>query len=84
MRRSPIVGAFAVRAMGRWKMRKIDGVKVFSASKFYERENLDEKITEWLQSMGQDHQAFEVLDTSVTQSSDRAFHCYSMVLFYAL
>ena len=79
------MGTFAVRAMeGRWSMRKIDGAKVFSASKFYERERLDEKITGWLRRMGQDHQAFEVLDTTVTQSSDRAYHCYSMTLFYAL
>lgn len=55
-----------------------NGVKVFSATKAREREMLGERITEWLDSMGK----IEIVDTTVTQSSDREFHCLTVTLFY--
>ena len=55
------------------------GVKVFSATKAKDREDLGDKITEWLQDNGD----VEVVDTTVTQSSDREFHCLTITLFYA-
>jgi hypothetical protein len=54
------------------------GVKVFSATKARERETLGERITEWIESMGD----LEIIDTVVTQSSDREFHCLTITLFY--
>jgi len=55
------------------------GVKVFSATKAKEREELGEVITRWLT----DHaQTSEVVDTVVTQSSDNEFHCLTITLFY--
>ena len=55
-------------------------VKVFSATKFRDREELGEVITQWLE----DHPGIEIQDTVVTQSSDSAFHCLSITLFYNL
>ena len=54
------------------------GVKVFSATKAKEREELGETVTRWLRSNGD----LEVVDRVVTQSSDDEFHCLTIVLFY--
>jgi hypothetical protein len=53
------------------------GVKVFSATKAKEREELGEAVTRWLRS-----NAVEVVDRVVTQSSDDEFHCLTIVVFY--
>jgi hypothetical protein len=54
------------------------GVKVFSATKAREREELGETITRWLQANAD----LEVVDKVVSQSSDDEFHCLSVVFFY--
>ncbi len=54
------------------------GVKVFSATKAKDREELGEGITRWLRSNAD----LEVVDRVVTQSSDNEFHCLCVVLFY--
>ena len=54
------------------------GVKVFSATKAKDREELGETITRWLRS----NSDIEIVDRVVTQSSDDEFHCLSIVLFY--
>ena len=54
------------------------GVKVFSATKAKEREELGETVTRWLRANAD----LEVVDRVVTQSSDDEFHCLSIVLFY--
>ena len=56
-----------------------DGVKVFSATKFRDREVLGEKVTDWLGWALDDK---EIVDKVVTQSSDSEFHCLSITLFY--
>jgi hypothetical protein len=53
-------------------------VKVFSATKAREREELGESITRWLR----DHPGTEVVDKIVTQSSDSEFHCLTITLFF--
>lgn len=55
-----------------------NGVKVFSATKAKEREELGETITRWLRSNAD----LEIVDQVVTQSSDNEFHCLSIILFY--
>ncbi|NVB40094.1 hypothetical protein G6O69_19770 [Pseudenhygromyxa sp. WMMC2535] len=55
------------------------GVKVFSATKAREREMLGERITGWLADAGD---SIELVDTKVTQSSDREFHCLTITIFY--
>jgi hypothetical protein len=54
------------------------GVKVFSATKAKEREELGEHVSRWIKS----NQDLEIVDKVVTQSSDNEFHCYSLILFY--
>ncbi len=54
------------------------GVKVFSATKAREREELGETVTRWLKSVPE----IEVVDRVVSQSSDNEFHCLTIVLFY--
>jgi len=54
------------------------GVKVFSATKAKEREEIGENVTRWLKSNAD----LEVVDKEVRQSSDNEFHCYTLVLFY--
>ena len=57
----------------------LSGVKVFSATMQHDRERLGETVTAWLKQ----HPALKVFDTWVTQSSDSAFHCVAITLFYS-
>ncbi|MBN2496880.1 MAG: hypothetical protein JXR96_19980 [Deltaproteobacteria bacterium] len=59
-------------------VEQFNGVKVFSATLARNREELGDKVTQWLG----EHPGCEVVDMSVVQSSDREFHCISLVLFY--
>jgi hypothetical protein len=54
------------------------GVKVFSATKAKERDDLGEQVTRWLRANGD----LEIVDRTVSQSSDNEFHCLTVVLFY--
>jgi hypothetical protein len=54
------------------------GVKVFSATKARDREELGETVTRWLKS----NPEVELVDRVVSQSSDSEFHCLTIVLFY--
>ena len=55
-----------------------NGVKVFSATKAKDREELGEQITRWLRANPNSH----VTDKIVTQSSDSEFHCIAITLFF--
>ena len=57
---------------------RIDGVKVFSATKAREREELGDAITDWLKA----NPDVQLVDKVVTQSSDNEFHCLSVTLFF--
>lgn len=57
---------------------QFNGVKVFSATMARDRDLLGDRITEWLR----DNPESEIVDTIVTQSSDEAFHCIAITLFY--
>ena len=57
---------------------RFNGVKIFSATMAQERDRLGERITEWIR----EHAGFEIVDTIVTQSSDEAFHCLVITIFY--
>lgn len=56
------------------------GVKVFSATRARDREELGAMVTRWLKA----NSDLEVVDRVVVQSSDAEFHCLSMVVFYGL
>lgn len=55
-----------------------NSVKVFSATKHMDREVLGETITRWLR----EHPDINIIDKVVTQSSDEAFHCLAITVFY--
>ena len=55
-----------------------NGMKVFSVSKAEERDRLGERVTAWLT----DHPEVEVRKIKTLQSSDKAFHCISIVLLF--
>jgi folate-dependent tRNA-U54 methylase TrmFO/GidA len=57
---------------------KFNGVKVFSATMAQERDQLGEKVTHWLEA----HKNIKIVDKIVTQSSDEAFHCLAITLFF--
>ncbi len=59
-------------------MVSFTGVKVFSTTLARDRENMGEHIGRWLA----EHPDIEVVDKTVTQSSDKAFHCVSIIFFF--
>ncbi len=54
------------------------GLKVFSSTLARDREAMGENITAWLR----ENPDIEIVDKAVRQSSDREFHCVTIVLFY--
>lgn len=59
-------------------MKGYTGAKVFSATKAREREDLGGEVTRWLRANPQ----VEIIETSITQSSDNEFHCLTIIVFY--
>jgi len=57
---------------------KFNGVKVFSATMVADREQLGEKVTDWIAKNS--HK--KVTDMVITQSSDEAFHCIAITVFF--
>jgi len=57
---------------------RFNGVKVFSATMVADRDQLGEKVSDWMQRNSQ----YKVTDIVVTQSSDEAFHCIAITVFY--
>jgi hypothetical protein len=57
---------------------KFNGVKVFSATMVADRDQLGEKVSAWMNS----NTHLKVTDIVVTQSSDEAFHCIAITVFY--
>lgn len=55
-----------------------NGVKVFSATMFQQRDVLGEQVTGWIAA----HPQRNVTEIVVTQSSDSSFHCFTIAVFY--
>jgi hypothetical protein len=55
-----------------------NGVKIFSATMFADRGLLGDRITAWIAS----GPSRKLTDIVVTQSSDAAFHCITISIFY--
>ena len=55
------------------------GIKVFSTTLARDREAMGETITKWLKD---NLATVEIVDRTVTQSSDKEFHCLTVTLFY--
>lgn len=56
-----------------------DGIKIFSATKQKERDELGETATRWMDAKRGE---IEIVDKLVTQSSDSEYHCITITLFY--
>jgi hypothetical protein len=54
------------------------GLRVFSATMARDRALLGDVITDWIRT----HRDHELIDKVVVQSSDAAFHCLTIVLFF--
>ncbi len=59
-----------------------NGVKVFCATMVQQRQNLGDEVTNWLEEAKRTRRGFEIVDIRLTQSSDEAFHCISVSVFY--
>lgn len=59
-------------------MNAFDGVKVFSATQYQDRDQLGEWVTVWIAA----HPEITVVDLVIRQSSDYAFHCITISVFY--
>lgn len=57
---------------------QINGIKVFSATMRAQREQLGESVTAWMTA----HPELTIVDVTVVQSSDAAFHCVTIVVGY--
>jgi len=54
------------------------GVKVFSATTLATRQALGDEVTAWIAR----HPGIVLVDKELVQSSDDAFHCVTLTLFY--
>ena len=69
------------QGLGRLALRQdiaFNGVKVFSATMFQQRDQLGEAVTAWIA----DNPSKRVTEFIVTQSSDEAFHCIAITVFF--
>ena len=66
------------RSMGELATQPFNAAKVFSATMAQDRESLGEKVTAWIES----NPRRQIVDTVVTLSSDDAFHCLAITVFY--
>jgi len=57
---------------------RFDAVKVFAATKFTDRAQLGEVVTEWIAR----HPEHQITEICVRQSSDAEFHCVTLIVFY--
>ena len=55
-----------------------NAVKIFSTTLARDREHMGETITQWIQA----NPGIEFVDRTVTQSSDKEFHCLTITIFY--
>jgi hypothetical protein len=63
---------------GDLKASPFNGVKVFAATLVRDREMLGERVSEWIAA----NPRASVVEMVVRQSSDAAFHCISITVFY--
>lgn len=58
-------------------VERYDGVMVFSATKARDREELGQRVTDWIRS-----NEVSIIGKRVLLTSDRTFHCLTIVLFW--
>lgn len=68
----------SIRVKSHSPAHQFNGVKIFSTTRFAERQQLGDGVTQWLAERPE----LDVVDIVVTQSSDAAFHCVTISVFY--
>ena len=63
-------------------MNSFNGVKLFCATMYQQRQTLGEQVTAWLEEARVTRPGFQIVDILVRQSSDRAFHCTTIIVFF--
>lgn len=64
-------------------MKQFNGVKVISATMVADRDRLGDKVEAFLKMKRDTVPGFELVELpTITQSSDEAFHCIAITLFY--
>jgi hypothetical protein len=56
----------------------LDGIRVFSATLAQDRQQLGDRVTDWIAH----NRDLAIRDVTIVQSSDEAFHCLTIVVFY--
>lgn len=56
----------------------LDGIRVFSATLAQDRQQLGDRVTDWIAN----NRDLAIRDVTIVQSSDQAFHCLTIVVFY--
>ncbi len=59
-------------------MERFTGCKVFSATLARDRDAMSDTINAWLAK----HPDLDIVDKTVTLSSDKQFHCLTIILFF--
>ncbi len=62
------------------QVMQIDGVKIFTSTRWHEINELGEKLTEWKAAQPP---SMSVVDVDIRQSSDSERHCFTIVLWLA-
>lgn len=60
-------------------MSKFDGLKVFSATMYQDRDQLGEKVTEWIAA---NQKMVDIVEIEQLQSSDDNFHCVTIIVYF--
>ena len=63
-------------------MSAFNGVQVFCATMFQQRQDLGETVTRWLEDARKNRPSFQLIGIEVRQSSDKAFHAISIIIFF--
>ena len=63
-------------------MSSFNGVKLFCATMYQQRQTLGEQVTAWLEEARATRPGFQIVDILVRQSSDKAFHCLSIIVVF--
>jgi hypothetical protein len=63
-------------------MNAFSGVKTFCATLWAQRQSLGEQATRWLEDARARRPGFQIVDVVVTQSSDKAYHCLTISIFF--
>lgn len=61
-------------------MQPFNGVRVFSATT--QRQTLGATVTAWIEETRRTCPGFQIADIVVRQSSDMAYHCITVSVFY--